>query len=506
MKSKKTLKTLFGAVSLLLAILTFASCSGPGAMDGYYSAGDSAPSYDENYQYDQIIENNFTDVTESSNTSTFSLDRNTASYALMRSQINQGLTINKNSVRIEEYINYFNYDYEKPNGSEALAISGSIFDCPWNSENKLFSIGVAAESIDFGQAKPNNIVLLLDVSGSMSGADRLGLIQQAFNMLLEHLNANDTVSIVTYANGTAVRLDGARGYEKTKIEAVINDLTAGGSTAGARGIELAYKTAEKYYSPDKNNRVILATDGDFNVGISSKGELEKFISKKRDSGIYLSVLGVGMYNTNDRTMKTLAENGNGNYAVLDSITEARKVLVTELGGTMNVVAKNAKINVTFNTDTVEKFRLIGYETKMMTEEDFRDENKDAGEIGSGHTVTALYEIKLKDGIQSTEREIASAEIRYQTPTEQLQNRSVTRTFTAADYDSEADEDEVFIACVAEYGLLLRESEYKRDASFDSVISRLSSLDCVKEDQFKAEFLEIVKKAKTITEGKPNLSI
>ncbi len=495
MKKSKATRTLLCAISVLLVMVLLAGCSaGAPMMNGAANApmgGYLPEDSGKNYQYDQIKENGFTTVDEKNNTSTFSLDRNTASYALMRSQINQGLTIAEDSVRIEEYINYFNYDYARPENAEALAISGKLADCPWNAENKIFSIGIAAETIEFENAKPNNIVFLLDVSGSMYGADRLGLIQQAFTMLLEHLKDEDTVSIVTYAGSTAVLLDGARGYEKTKIAAILQDLEASGSTAGAKGIQLAYDTAQKYYSEDKNNRVILATDGDFNVGISSTSALKEFIAEKRDSGIYLSVLGVGMHNTNDSTMKTLAENGNGNYAYLDTVTEARKVLVGELGGTMNVVAKNAKINITFNPETVAKFRLIGYESKMMSVEDFEDENKDAGEIGAGHTVTAIYEIQL---VPEAQGQIASAEIRYQTPDTASENKSISKDFTTDDYTDTADEDLAFIACVAEYGLVLRNSEYRGDATLGAVISRLEELQCTKDDQFKAEFLEIVKKA------------
>ncbi len=505
MKNRKFTKRFTALTSLILALLTLGSCgmAKGGAADGDMNYAPMAPSMEangNNYQFDEVIENNFTTVTEASKTSTFSLDRNTASYALMRSQINQGLKINKESVRIEEYINYFSYGYDEPDNNAALDISGELIDCPWNPESKLLSVGIAAETIDFQDAKPNNIVFLLDVSGSMYGADRLGLIQQAFTMLLEHLDDDDTVSIVTYAGDTRTLLEGGRGYEKTKIAAILQDLEASGGTAGSKGIELAYNAAAKFYSPEKNNRVILATDGDFNLGIKTDSGLKKFISEKRESGIYLSVLGVGMGNTNDSFMKTLAENGNGNYAVLDSVSEARKVLVEELGGTMNVVAKNAKINVTFNEQTVEKFRLIGYETKMMTEDEFNDVNKDAGEIGSGHTVTALYELKLKDGaLDLGTNAIAAAEIRYQTPEEQSINLSITEIFTAEDYSASPDEDEAFIACVAEYGLLLRQSEYKENASYESLISRLEQLECVRENEFKKEFLEIVKKAKIIAE-------
>ena len=376
-----------------------------------------------------------------------------------------------------------------------MAVSGSLFDCPWNSENKLFTIGVAAEEISFENPTQNNLVFLIDTSGSMYGDDRLGLIQQAFTMLLENLADNDYVSIVTYAGDCRVALDGARGTEKTKIANVLQDLEASGSTNGSGGIQLAYEEAAKYFVKGGNNRVILATDGDFNVGISNKNQLKSFISEKRNSGIYLSVLGVGMFNTNDTTMKTLAENGNGNYAYLDSVAEARKVLVEEINGTFNVVAKDAKIGVVFNADVVDSYRLIGYESKMMSQEEFDDEQKDAGEIGSGHTVTAVYEVKLKENASG---EVATAELRYKNPQTE-ESQSITYTCTTQDYTQTPDEDSVFIGCVVEYGLLLRQSQYKGDASFQSVIQRLETLNCVSTDQFKAEFLTIVQKAARLYE-------
>lgn len=357
-------------------------------------------------------------------------------------------------------------------------------------ENKLFTIGIAAEEISFASDIQNNIIFLIDISGSMFGEDRLGLIQQAFTMLLDNLGDNDYVSIVTYASNCRVALSGARGTEKTKIANVLQDLSASGTTNGSGGIQLAYAEAEKYFIQGGNNRVILATDGDFNVGISDKNQLKNFISEKRQSGIFLTVLGVGMFNTNDSTMKTLAESGNGNYAYLDSVAEARKVLVEELNGTFNVVAKDAKAGVIFNPETVEKYRLIGYESKMLSQDEFYDENKDAGEIGSGHTVTAVYEIKIKDNAAGN---IATVEIKYKHP-ESNENKNITETFTTYDYSANPDEDCIFIGCVVEYGLLLRNSEFKGNADFENVISRMSQLSCVREDPFKAEFLEIVKKA------------
>ncbi len=481
--------------ALITAAVLLCGCS-PAAMDEGYNLSFSLADGTDNYQFEEIRENGFVDTSVSTQ-SIFSLDRNTASYALARRQISDGLKINKGSVRLEEYVNYFDYGYPAPQNGDALSVSGKLFDCPWNAENKLFTVGVAAEEVEFADRKPNNLVFLIDVSGSMYGSDRLGLIQQAFTMLTENLADEDTVSIVTYAGSVRIAMEGARGREKVRIANVLQDLDASGSTAGAGGIQLAYNVAEKYFIEGGNNRVLLATDGDFNVGISDKNSLKQFIAEKRDGkNIYLSVMGVGMYNTSDTTLKTLAENGNGNYAYLDSITEARKVLVKEMGGTLVTVAKDAKISVDFNPDTVGKFRLIGYETKMMTEEEFEDTDKDAGEIGSGHTVTAVYELNLKE---NAEGNIASACLRYKDP-ETSEQKEINTDFGVDLYKAVPDEDAVFIGCVTEFGLVLRESEYKGTASLSSVIMRLRALDCVTSadcDEFKAEFLEIVLKASEI---------
>ncbi|MBD5131510.1 MAG: DUF3520 domain-containing protein [Clostridiales bacterium] len=456
-------------------------------MDGDFELGE--PLLD--YKYEEITENGFFNAATAPN-SYFSLDRNTAAYSLMRKQINGGNLPSPTSVRLEEYINYFDYDYARPNEGEDISVGGNIFDCPWNEENKLMTVTVAAEEVDVSDVS-HNIVLLVDTSGSMYGDDRLGLIQQSFKLLVEELDEKDTVSIVTYASGTSVALRGASGNEKAKIVNALFDLKASGSTNGAGGLQLAYEVAQDYMTEGSNNRVIIATDGDFNVGPSNKKDLEKLITTKRDSGIYLSVLGVGMYNTNDVTMKTLSENGNGNYAYLDTVAEAQKVLVKELGGTLKVVAKDAKIGVTFNADAVEKYRLIGYESKILSQEEFEDETKDTGEIGSGHNVTALYEVKL---IGDAEGEVASTEIKYKKP-DTDENMSVKYVLNAEDITATSNEDCVFIGCVTEFGLILRKSEYKANASLESVLTRLNDLICVKTDQFKAEFAELVKKAQKL---------
>lgn len=493
------MKRLFCLTILIVVVaLLFAGCSAEYPNFGAESDGMFLPSTilgESGYQHDEVVENNFVSTSENAE-SYFSLDRNTASYSLMRRQINAGSKVSEGAVRVEEYVNYFNYNYARPT-DEALALGGSLFDCPWNSAHKLLTIGVAAEEVSFAEPKQNNIVFLIDTSGSMYGNDRLGLIQQSFTMLLDCLGDNDVVSIVTYAGDSRVALEGALGSQKTLIANVLQDLSPQGSTNGSGGIQKAYATAQKYFVEGGNNRILLATDGDFNVGATSKTQLEQLVNSNANNGIYLSVLGVGMMNTNDSTLSILSKNGQ--YAYLDSVAEARKVLVEELGGTFNTVAKDAKIGVTFNEDVVESYRLIGYENKMITEDEFNDPNKNAGEIGSGHTVTAVYELQLKEGAQG---EIATAEVRFKTTGETEENKSISKTYTTNDYTATPNEDSVFIGCVVEYGLLLRNSAFKNDATFGAVIARLESLPSVSgenADQFRNEFLQIVKKAKALYE-------
>src|SRR5690606_194249 len=312
-----------------------------------------------------------------------------------RRKINNGVTnIPQGAVKIEEMVNYFSYDYEAPTDA-ALKVSAGMVDAPWNTNNKLVTIGVKAKEIDLTNKKPSNIVLLLDVSGSMVHETKLPLLQSAFKLFVESLDDNDVISIVTYASRDEVLLNGASGFEKTKIMAVIEDLEAGGSTAGAKGIQTAYEIAKENFIPNGHNRIIIGTDGDFNVGISSFSQLKSFISEKRDEEkIYLSVLGFGYGNLKDDNLETLANSGNGTYAYIDTITEARKVLVEEMGGTLNIVSKDTKTQVTFNPKYIKEYRLIGYENKMLSKQEYEDDKTDAGEIGAGHTTTAVYEVVL----------------------------------------------------------------------------------------------------------------
>lgn len=494
------MKKILTVIVCVLCAVILASCSAnPGGTNwgefGDLNISDASDWFGENYQYGDVVENDFVDASAQPD-SYFSMDRNTANYSMMRRQLNEGMTIAPASVRLEEYVNYFNYDYARPTGDDALAISGCVTDCPWNSAHKLLQIGVAAEQIDMSARKPNNIVFLIDTSGSMYSSDRLPLIQQSLVMMLDSLSDDDVVSVVTYAADAGVRLEGARvKTDKVTVAHVIEDLMAGGSTNGEGGINVAYSVAEKYFVEGGTNRVILATDGDFNVGASTQSALKTLIKSHANNPskpITLSVLGVGMFNTNDKTMETLANNGNGNHFYLDDINEARKVLTQEFGGTMHVVAKDVKAGVTFNPDVVSSYRLLGYDTKLLSQDEFNDEQTDAGEIGSGHTVTALYEVELhSDALTAETAQIAEVEVRYKTPDEAATGKSVTKSFTVADIAAQPSAQTVFIGCVAEFALILRQSDKALQADIEQVLARLDSIsDYVQADPFRAEFAEL----------------
>ncbi|MCM1190410.1 MAG: VWA domain-containing protein [bacterium] len=443
--------------------------------------------------------------------STFSADVDTASYSNLRRMIEAGYTmedIPAGAVRIEEMLNYFTYDYKLPEGDEPFGVTAVLGDCPWNGDAKLLQIGLKTEAVDFSEAPDSNLVFLLDVSGSMYSDDKLPLLQRAFILLAQELTEKDRVSVITYAGEESVVLEGVRGDEKSTIVNALEALEAGGSTNGAGAIEAAYRLAEEYYIEGGNNRIILATDGDLNVGASSESELEKLVSKKKESGVFLSVLGFGTGNIKDNKMETLADKGNGNYAYIDSLSEAKKVLVEQMGATLVTVAKDVKLQVEFNPAYVKGYRLLGYENRMLATEDFDDDRKDAGEIGAGHMVTVLYEIIPADSAQ----EIPQTELKYQTQTgsagvengewlnlrvrykEPESDSSLLCTYPVTEeaYAQEPSEDFYFAAAVAEFGLLLRDSEYKKDASFENIRELLKKVD-TDADEYKDEFAYLVKK-------------
>lgn len=483
-------KSLGLVLLMFLALFVFAGCSRYN--DGYRDSNYIRVPNVNGEEYLEIEEEGFIKTSEDA-VSTFSLDTSTAGYANLRRLINNDFSINENQVKIEEMVNYFTYDYASPTGDDALAISSEIMSCPWNPTHKLVSIGVKAKDIENNSQKLNNLVFLLDVSGSMNNPYKLPLMQSAFKMFVETLNDDDTISIVTYAGSNKIVLEGAKGSEKKRIVNVIEDLMAGGSTAGADGIKTAYALAQKYFIEGGNNRVILGTDGDFNVGISSVSGLKKFISEKRKTNVYLSVLGFGYGNLKDSNLATLASAGNGNYSYIDSITEARKVLVEEIGGTLNIVSKDTKTQVTFNPKHISEYRLLGYENKILTDEEFDDENTDAGEIGAGHVTTAVYEVVLNDddSIFSTmDNNWMKVLIKYKDP-ETEANKEVTKYIDQTSEKDTPSEDIIFISAVIEFGLILRNSRYKGDASYNRIINRLEGLSSVENDPYRQEFLSLV---------------
>ena len=486
----------FLALILVLTIcFTFSSCGG-GPATGGLADFMGAPNQNNSLSgenYTEIVENDFVSASENPN-SYFSIDTNTASYPNLRSMINLGhLDIPKNAVRVEEMLNYFSYDYQTPTDGSVLSLTSSLFDTPYNSETKLLTIGLAAEKVEFSQIR-NNLVFLIDVSGSMYSDDKLPLVQQAFMMLAENLNPEDRISIVTYAGEDSVRLSGAFGYEKRKIMATIEDLEAGGSTAGSKGITTAYALAEQYFIEGGNNRVILATDGDFNVGTTTTGGLEKLISQKRESGIYFSVFGFGRGNIQSDKMETLALKGNGTYSYIDSQNEARRALVTEIGGSMITVAKDVKAGITFNSEYVSSYRLIGYENKILSQEEFEDTSTDAGELGSGHTVTVVYELVMTDKALAEAGNIADVIVKYK-PTENVggdatQETQITLAVDTPAYHETPTANDLFVASVVEFAMLLRDSSYKANSDLNALITRLSDLDLT-DDAFKSEFRDLV---------------
>ncbi len=460
-------------------------------------------------EYSALEERGFQSVANSP-LSTFSADVDTAAYSNIRRMIQDGYSIDqipKGTVRIEEMLNYFSYDYALPGDKEPFGVTTVLGDCPWNEDAKLLQIGLKTQKIDFSEAPSSNLVFLLDVSGSMYTDDKLPLLQKSFSMLVEELTEKDTISIVTYASSDKVVLEGESGDHKKTITDAINSLKAGGATNGADGIGTAYRLAEQYFIEGGNNRVILATDGDLNVGVSSESDLKDLVTQKKESGVFLSVLGFGTGNIKDNKMETLADNGNGNYAYIDSLNEAKKVLVEEMGANFVTVAKDVKLQVEFNPAYVKGYRLLGYENRELATEDFDNDKKDAGEIGAGHTVTALYEIIPA----SSKQEIVDTELKYQdnSANKGIENgewlnlkirykepdgdESILKEYPVTEkcYLEEPTEDFYFAAAVAEFGLLIRDSEYKGDASFENVRNLLKKVD-TDSDDYKDEFVYLVK--------------
>ena len=472
--------------------------------------------------YDKITENRFLKVTDNP-LSTFSIDVDAASYSNIRRFLNQGQLPPAGAVRIEEMVNYFTYQYPQPVKNEPFSINTEISDAPWNKDHKLVLIGLQGKKIPTENLPASNLVFLIDVSGSMQDPMKLPLVKASMKMLVDQLREEDKISMVVYAGAAGLVLEPTSGEEKTKIKDAIDKLEAGGSTAGGAGIKLAYKTAKEYFVKGGNNRVILCTDGDFNVGESSDDAMERMIEQERKSGVFLTVLGYGMGNYQDAKMQKLADKGNGNHAYIDGISEAKKVLVNEFGGTLFTIAKDVKLQVEFNPAKVQGYRLIGYENRMLAKEDFNDDKKDAGELGSGHTVTALYEV-IPVGIKSDFLQKVDS-LKYQKNTAPLSTSSQTDEILTVKFRYKAPDGDVskliehpvldkqlaitktsenfrFAAAVAQFGLLLRNSEYKSAASYENVLSLARKAKANDEEGYRSEFIRLVESAQLLAKAKP----
>lgn len=482
--------------------------------DGYYGETEvgNAMVMDEPTQanfnteeYDYLAENDF--LSPGANPlSTFAIDVDNASYTNVRRMLNQGQQPPVDAVRTEEFINYFDYDYPVPSKSDIFSVYTEMGACPWNSEHQLLHVGLKGFTVPIEDLPPSNLVFLLDVSGSMNDENKLPLLKKSFKLMVNRLNTKDKVSIVTYAGDERLVLESTSCENKAVILAAIDNLSSGGSTNGEGGIEMAYDQAVENFVDNGNNRIILATDGDFNIGRSSGGELTRLIEEKRDLGVYLTILGFGMGNYKDSKMESLADHGNGNYFYIDDIGESNNVLVDNLAGTLFTIAKDVKIQVEFNPNFVSEYRLIGYENRLMNAEDFADDKKDAGELGAGHTVTAIYEIipgtakkndlKYQEQISNNSAELATVKLRYKKPTE---NESRLIELTVNNSDKKMDESSKafrFSAAVAAFSLILRESKYMNDYSLEEVLA-LAKSTLNLDDTRKIGFLNMVEKAMVI---------
>jgi Ca-activated chloride channel family protein len=466
--------------------------------------------------YDYILENAFLKVKDNP-LSTFSIDVDAASYSNMRRFLTGGQLPPAGAVRIEEMINYFKYDYPQPKNNDPFSVITEISSCPWNPAHRLALVGLQGKMIPTENLPSSNIVFLIDVSGSMADENKLPLLKQSLKLLVDQLRENDKVSLVVYAGNAGLVLPPTNGLQKQTIKEAIDKLESGGSTAGGEGIELAYKTATDNFIKGGNNRVVLCTDGDFNVGVSSDAALETLIEKKRETGVFLTVLGFGMGNYQDAKMQKLADKGNGNHAYIDQLSEAKKVLVSEFGGTLFTIAKDVKLQIEFNPAVVQGYRLIGYENRMLAKEDFNNDKKDAGDLGSGHTVTALYEIipvgipsdflKQVDSLkyQPLEKfsttafggEMMTLKMRYKQPDD-----STSKLLTVAIKDEQKQMQYTstnfrFAAAVAEFGMLLRNSSFKQQSTYKEVLSLATNAVGIDKEGYRKEFLQLVHSANTI---------
>lgn len=463
-------------------------------------------------EYKEIAENNFKTVSESP-LSTFSIDVDAASYSNMRRYINKGELPPADAIRTEELINYFSYDYPQPTGNDPVKITTEVGACPWNVKHQLVRIGLKAKEIPTDKLPVSNLVFLIDVSGSMYGPQRLGLVQSSLKLLVNNLRDEDRVAIVVYSGSAGEKLPSTSGSDKQKIREAIDELTAGGSTAGGAGIKLAYKIAKQNFVKGGNNRIILCTDGDFNVGVSSDEGLEKLIEQERKSGVFLTVLGYGMGNYKDSKMQVLAEKGNGNHAYIDNLQEANRVLVNEFGATMHTVAKDVKLQIEFNPSQVQAYRLIGYESRLLKDKDFNNDAKDAGEMGAGHTITAFYEVvpagiksdftgKVDDlkyqktkptpAVTNNSKELLTVKLRYKAPDGNTSKKIEQPLID--DKKEKVSSDFRFASAVAMFGQLLRDSDFKGNATYDKVISLAKTSLDNDEKGYRREFIRLAETA------------
>jgi len=510
------MKKILSAIAIMALMIVFASCTnsrkdGGGSLyepdNGMIEDGTSSQ-FDYEFvhnggdqflgeNYNRIVENQYV-YTNKQQESYFSMDSFTASYSNLRRYINYQTKIPNDVVRTDELLNYFNYDFGGPENDEMFSISANLGSTPWNERTQLLTINIKAKETDQGNYTGNNIVFLIDVSGSMASTNKLNLIKAVFPKFLDALAPTDKISIVTYSNKIKILANGVYADEKEALKKVVNGLSATGGTAGADGLEKAYNVAKLNYIAGGNNRVIIASDGDFNIGRYSQDDLKELVENQLNSGIYLTTLGFGMGNYKDTTMETLAKYGNGGYAYIDNLEEAEKVLVNDLNKTLYTVAKDVKSCVTFNPNVVKAYRLIGYENKQLTKDEFNDVNKDAGEICSGHNTIVCYEIELCEDTPNSDdadSDMFSVEIKYKDPKTDVSS-VFSRSFKETDEKLAVTEEWYFASAIIEFSLLIRDSSYKFNASCKNILERLA-VNCknlLEKDQLKEEFYQLVKKA------------
>lgn len=510
------MKKILSAIAIMALMIVFASCTNSrkdgGASlyepdNGMIEDGTSSQ-FDYEFvhnwgdqflgeNYNRIVENQYV-YTNKQQESYFSMDSFTASYSNLRRYINYQTKIPNDAVRTDELLNYFNYDFGGPENDEMFSISANLGSTPWNERTQLLTINIKAKETDQGNYTGNNIVFLIDVSGSMASTNKLNLIKAVFPKFLDALAPTDKISIVTYSNKIKILANGVYADEKEALKKVVNGLSATGGTAGADGLEKAYNVAKSNYIAGGNNRVIIASDGDFNIGRYSQDDLKELVENQLNSGIYLTTLGFGMGNYKDTTMETLAKYGNGGYAYIDNLEEAEKVLVNDLNKTLYTVAKDVKSCVTFNPNVVKAYRLIGYENKQLTKDEFNDVNKDAGEICSGHNTIVCYEIELCEDTPNSDdadSDMFSVEIKYKDPKTDVSS-VFSRSFKETDEKLAVTEEWYFASAIIEFSLLIRDSSYKFNASCKNILERLA-VNCknlLEKDQLKEEFYQLVKKA------------